>query len=78
MNAVGEVIIQKSLNKHTTFYSQMFEPFLLAYWVTNDHRQLYSFLVNSRLCGWLRGSEVEHLSLTGELFLSCTRSVAEE
>ena len=33
MNAANEIIIQKSLNKHTTFYSQMFEPFLLAYWV---------------------------------------------
>jgi len=27
------VLVKKSFNKHTTFYSQMFEPFLLAYWV---------------------------------------------
>jgi len=34
VNAAGEIVVQKSLNKHTTFYSQMFEPFLLAYWVS--------------------------------------------
>lgn len=28
------VQVKKSFNKHTTFYSQMFEPFLLAYWVS--------------------------------------------
>lgn len=27
------ILVKKSFNKHTTFYSQMFEPFLLAYWV---------------------------------------------
>lgn len=31
------VQVKKSLNKHTTFYSQMFEPFLLAYWVVCQH-----------------------------------------
>jgi len=36
LNAAGEVVVQKSLNKHTTFYSLMFEPFLLAYWVRFD------------------------------------------
>jgi len=36
MNAANnEILVQKSLNKHTTFYSQMFEPFLLAYWVSH-------------------------------------------
>ena len=25
--------IKKSTNKYTTFFSQMFEPFLLGYWV---------------------------------------------
>jgi len=34
MNAANEIVVQKSLNKHSTFYSQMFEPFLLAYWVS--------------------------------------------
>lgn len=28
--------VKKSFNKHTTFYSQMFEPFLLAYWVSGQ------------------------------------------
>ncbi|XP_059144177.1 dihydroxyacetone phosphate acyltransferase-like [Physella acuta] len=28
-----EIIISKSTNKLTTFYSQMFEPFLLGYWI---------------------------------------------
>lgn len=32
------VIIKKSTNKYTTFFSQMFEPFLLGYWVS-DHLQ---------------------------------------
>ena len=27
------VLIKKSTNKYTTFFSQMFEPFLLGYWV---------------------------------------------
>lgn len=31
------VLVKKSFNKHTTFYSQMFEPFLLAYWVVCQH-----------------------------------------
>jgi len=31
------VHVKKSFNKHTTFYSQMFEPFLLAYWVNCQH-----------------------------------------
>lgn len=31
------VQVKKSFNKHTTFYSQMFEPFLLAYWVVCQH-----------------------------------------
>ncbi|KAL4237809.1 hypothetical protein ACF0H5_002521 [Mactra antiquata] len=29
----GSVMIKKSTNKYTTFFSQMFEPFLLGYWV---------------------------------------------
>ncbi|RUS83045.1 hypothetical protein EGW08_009184 [Elysia chlorotica] len=29
----NEVIIAKSTNKHTTFYSHLFEPFLLGYWI---------------------------------------------
>lgn len=29
----GEVQIKKSTNKHTMFFSQMFEPFLMGYWV---------------------------------------------
>lgn len=29
----NEVQIKKSTNKYTTFFSQMFEPFLLGYWV---------------------------------------------
>ncbi|BFZ06861.1 hypothetical protein BsWGS_09899 [Bradybaena similaris] len=29
----NQVIIAQSTNKHTTFYSQMFEPFLLGYWI---------------------------------------------
>ena len=31
----NEVQIKKSTNKYTTFFSQMFEPFLLGYWVGN-------------------------------------------
>ena len=34
INSAGEIVVEKSLNKHTTFYSRMFEPFLLAYWVS--------------------------------------------
>lgn len=30
----GLVHIKKSTNKYTTFFSQMFEPFLLGYWVS--------------------------------------------
>jgi len=30
----GHVQIKKSINKYTTFFSQMFEPFLLGYWVS--------------------------------------------
>jgi len=31
----GECVhVRKSTNKYTTFFSQMFEPFLLGYWVT--------------------------------------------
>ena len=30
----GAVLVKKSINKHSTFLSQMFEPFLLAYWVS--------------------------------------------
>ncbi|KAK3093246.1 hypothetical protein FSP39_013175 [Pinctada imbricata] len=29
----NEVLIKKSQNKYTTFFSQMFEPFLLGYWI---------------------------------------------
>jgi glycerone phosphate O-acyltransferase len=29
----SQVVIAQSINKHTTFYSQMFEPFLLGYWI---------------------------------------------
>ena len=29
----GLVLIKRSISKHTTFLSQMFEPFLLGYWV---------------------------------------------
>uniref|UniRef100_A0A0B6ZSK3 Phospholipid/glycerol acyltransferase domain-containing protein n=2 Tax=Arion vulgaris TaxID=1028688 RepID=A0A0B6ZSK3_9EUPU len=29
----NQVVIAQSTNKHTTFYSQMFEPFLLGYWI---------------------------------------------
>ena len=37
VSAANEIVVQKSLNKHTTFYSQMFEPFLLAYWVSSNY-----------------------------------------
>ena len=30
----GKVLVKQSINKHTTFFSQMFEPFLLGYWVS--------------------------------------------
>ena len=30
----NSVLIKKSTNKYTTFFSQMFEPFLLGYWVS--------------------------------------------
>lgn len=33
----GFINIKKSINKHTTFLSQMFEPFLLGYWVVCQH-----------------------------------------
>jgi glycerone phosphate O-acyltransferase len=36
-NDSKQVVIRRSLNKHTMFYSQMFEPFLLAYWVACQH-----------------------------------------
>lgn len=39
-NGAGDnqvVLVKKSFNKHTTFYSLMFEPFLLAYWVVCQH-----------------------------------------
>ncbi|XP_041353504.1 dihydroxyacetone phosphate acyltransferase-like isoform X2 [Gigantopelta aegis] len=29
----NQVLIKKSVNKYTTFFSQMFEPFLLGYWI---------------------------------------------
>ena len=35
LTEVDDIVIRKSLNKHTTFFSQMFEPFLLAYWVSS-------------------------------------------
>lgn len=33
----NQIYIKQSINKHTTFYSQMFEPFLLGYWVVCQH-----------------------------------------
>ncbi|XP_064623219.1 dihydroxyacetone phosphate acyltransferase-like [Lineus longissimus] len=33
LNAVGDIVVKKSTNKYNTFLSQMFEPFLLGYWV---------------------------------------------
>lgn len=30
----NQVQIKRSQNKYTTFFSQMFEPFLLGYWVS--------------------------------------------
>ena len=30
----NQILVKKSINKFTTFYSQMFEPFLMAYWVS--------------------------------------------
>jgi len=28
-----QLLVSKSVNKHTTFYSHIFEPFLLGYWI---------------------------------------------
>ncbi|ESO96500.1 hypothetical protein LOTGIDRAFT_159917 [Lottia gigantea] len=28
-----QVLVEKSVNKHTTYFSQMFEPFLIGYWI---------------------------------------------
>ena len=41
------VSIRKSVNKYTTFFSLMFEPFLLGYWVKTS-RIINSFHVSVR------------------------------
>ena len=37
----GQILIKKSVNKYTTFFSQMFEPFLLGYWVRSQCGSLH-------------------------------------
>jgi hypothetical protein len=34
LNSAGDIVVKKSTNKYNTFLSQMFEPFLLGYWVS--------------------------------------------
>jgi len=34
----NHVLVKQSINKYTTFFSQMFEPFLLGYWVSSTYR----------------------------------------
>ena len=45
-----EVHVKKSTNKYTTFFSQMFEPFLLGYWVTQLH--VYHIAAIGHKCQW--------------------------
>jgi len=33
----NELLVPQSINKHTTFYSHIFEPFLLGYWILCQH-----------------------------------------
>ena len=40
----GHVQIKKSTNKYTTFFSKMFEPFLLGYWVCFTNSLISSFV----------------------------------
>lgn len=43
----NQVQIKKSQNKYTTFFSQMFEPFLLGYWVSLHFGLIFEFV-----CKW--------------------------
>lgn len=45
----NQVQIKKSQNKYTTFFSQMFEPFLLGYWVSLHFGLIFEFVF---VCKW--------------------------
>ena len=48
----GQLQVKKSTNKYITFFSQMFEPFLLGYWV-NITLDTYRMLMNTMKCSSL-------------------------
>lgn len=57
----NQVQIKKSQNKFTTFFSQMFEPFLLGYWVSLHFGLIFEFEVLSlSVNGMLHSLTFEH------------------
>lgn len=48
----NQVQIKRSQNKYTTFFSQMFEPFLLGYWVSLLLEWSFDFVCKGNTCTW--------------------------
>lgn len=68
----GAVSIQKSTNKTTAFLSQMFEPFLVGYWL------MCQFLLSSRMQVSAKPLARTQKSLTREMQALCARLLQEE
>nr|KAG5704262.1 hypothetical protein BaRGS_012550 [Batillaria attramentaria] len=68
----GAVAIKKSTNKTTTFLSQMFEPFLVGYWL------MCQFLLSSRMQVSAKPLARTQKSLTKEMQALCARLLQEE
>lgn len=68
----GAVTIKKSTNKTTTFLSQMFEPFLVAYWL------MCQFLLSSYLQVSAKPLARTQKSITKEMQALCARLLQEE